>query len=68
MTAKKETPKKRLRVLGWEVKPLVMVDDGDELQGLNVQAATISVKEWQAFKDGKDDDALEEIRKQIEEA
>jgi hypothetical protein len=55
-----------MRVVGWQVQPIVMADDGDNLTPVNVQPVTISAAQWQAFKDGGDEQALEQVRAQIE--
>lgn len=57
----------RLRVVAWEVRPVVVVDDGENLAELPIQApARIPVAGWQAFKDGGDETALEQLRGQVE--
>lgn len=59
---------KRMRLVGWKVQPVVMVDDGENLTGLEVAAIGVPATEWQAFKDGGDIKALEGLRAQIETA
>jgi len=56
----------RMRVIGWNVQPVVMADDGENLTPVNVQAQMIPVAQWQAFKDGGDVAALKSVRAQIE--
>jgi hypothetical protein len=58
----------KMRLVGWNVQPVVMSDDGENLTAINVQAVQIPVKGWQAFKDGGDVAALEQVRAQIEKA
>jgi hypothetical protein len=58
---------KRMRVLGWQVMPVIVIDDGDSLEQQPVQAQIVSLKEWKAFKDGGDEAALASLRSQIEE-
>jgi len=57
----------RMRLVGWEVRPIVVVDDGENLTSVPVNPQTISSAGWQAFKDGGDAAALEALRKQIED-
>lgn len=57
---------KKMRVIGWQVQPIIMVDDGEELVSIPVQPQTIARAGWQAFKDGGDDAALEALRTQVE--
>ena len=56
----------RLRVVAWRVQPVVMADDGENLTPVNVQPVEIPAREWQAFKDGGDEEALASIREQVE--
>lgn len=56
----------RMRLVGWEVKPIVMADDGDYLTPVPVGAQTIPAAGWDAFKAGGDAAALEQLRAQIE--
>lgn len=58
----------RMRVVGWRVQPIVMVDDGTDLTPLTIQPAEIPAREWEAFKAGGDDAALDQIRQQVEQA
>jgi hypothetical protein len=55
-----------MRVIGWNVQPVVMADDGENLEPVQVEARLVGRKDWQAFKDGGDEQALEGIRAQIE--
>jgi hypothetical protein len=57
-----------MRVRGWQVMPVVVTDDGDDLEDISVRPVMIPAREWQAFKDGGDEQALEQIRAQIEVA
>lgn len=56
---------KRVRVVAWRVQPIVMVDDGDELVPIPVQPTDIPASQWQAFKDGGDAFAIEQIQEQV---
>jgi hypothetical protein len=56
----------RMRLVGWQVQPIVMADDGENLTMVNVQGAQILAADWQAFKDGGDAAALEQVRRQVE--
>jgi len=56
----------RMRVVGWRVQPVIMKDDGEQLEAVEVQGAMIPASGWQAFKSGGDEAALERVRGQIE--
>jgi len=56
----------RMRIIGWQVQPVLMSDDGDNLTPLNTQAQMIPIGQWKEFKDGGDETALEQMRKQVE--
>jgi hypothetical protein len=55
-----------MRLVGWQVTPIVMRDDGEHLEPVRIGAAMIPAREWQAFKDGGDEQALDQVRQQIE--
>ena len=54
----------RVRLVGWNVQPVLMVDDGEDLTPVNVGAIQIPAKEWDKFKNGGDEQALAELRQQ----
>jgi hypothetical protein len=56
----------RMRLVGWNVQPVIMADDGEDLTPVAVQATMIAAKDWQGFKDGGDKAALEELRPKVE--
>jgi hypothetical protein len=56
----------RMRLVGWNVQPVIMSDDGENLITIPVGATMIPVSEWGAFKQGGDQQALEALRQQIE--
>jgi hypothetical protein len=56
----------RMRLVGWSVQPVIMADDGDNLDPVQVQPQMIPAKDWQAFKQGGDEASLEQMRAQIE--
>lgn len=58
----------RMRVVGWNVQPVVMLDDGEVLTPVPVDAQMINATDWEAFKDGGDAQALSHLRAQIESA
>jgi hypothetical protein len=64
------SPKKdantRMRLVGWNIQPVIMSDDGENLTPVPVQATMIPAAGWQEFKDGGDKSALEDLRAQIE--
>lgn len=40
------TDVKRLRIVSFQVQPLIMLDDGDRLEPLPVQPVNISAADW----------------------
>lgn len=56
----------RMRLVGWNVQPVVMADDGENLTAAQVQGQMIPAAQWGAFKNGGDAEALEGVRVQIE--
>jgi hypothetical protein len=55
-----------MRLIGWQVQPVIMADNGDDLVPVNIQPQMVPAAQWQAFKDGGDTAALEQVRVQIE--
>lgn len=55
----------RLRVVGWNVQPVVMVDDGEDLTPLTVEHRMIPASQWAEFKNGGDAAALDSVREQL---
>lgn len=53
-----------VRLVGWVVKPVLMLDDGDDLTPMNCTEQMIPRAQWQAFKDGGDEAAVGQIRAQ----
>lgn len=56
----------RMRLVGWEVRPVVMLDDGDTLTPVPVEPQTITAAGWAEFKAGGDDRAMASLREQVE--
>ena len=56
----------RMRLVGWEVRPVVMADDGENLTPVPINPQMIPAAAWQTFKDGGDDEALGSLRARIE--
>ena len=56
----------RMRLVGWKVTPVVMLDDGDTLSPLPVESQTILAAQWAEFKDGGDERALTLLREQVD--
>lgn len=56
----------RMRLVGWQVQPVVMADDGDNLTPVPIAPQIIPATQWEAFKGGGDATALEGIRQQVE--
>lgn len=65
MSPKKEA-NTRMRLVGWNVQPVLMADDGENLTAVPVAATMIPAAGWDEFKDGGDKQALEGLREQIE--
>lgn len=57
----------RMRFVSWEVRPVIMIDDGDTLTPVNVEYQTLTASQWEAFKNGGDERALELLKTQIED-
>jgi hypothetical protein len=55
-----------MRLVGWNVQPVLMADDGDNLTPVSVTAYIVPASEWETFKSGGDAEALEALRRQIE--
>lgn len=56
----------RMRLVGWNVQPVVMADDGENLTAVEVSGQMIPAAQWQRFKDGGDEEALAALREQVE--
>ncbi|MGI8452144.1 MAG: hypothetical protein ACR2MP_34155 [Streptosporangiaceae bacterium] len=56
----------RMRLVGWQVVPVVMADDGENLEAVQVQPQMIPAGQWAAFKAGGDEQALTGLRQQLE--
>jgi hypothetical protein len=56
----------RMRLVGWNIQPVIMADDGEELVQVPVQATMIAASKWDEFKQGGDKLALEQLREQVE--
>ena len=57
-----------MRFVGWQVTPLLMADDGDDLRPVQTNSTQILAADWAAFKNGGDEEALAGLRAQIETA
>lgn len=57
-----------MRVKGWQVVPIVEADDGTDegTHGVQVKPTVIHVRDWAAFKNGGDEEALAGLRAQVE--
>lgn len=53
---------KRVRVVQYVVHPVLVVDDGDNLDPLQVEPITVPAAGWAAFIDGGLDHALAELQ------
>lgn len=68
MSPTKKEANTRMRLVGWNVQPVIMADDGDNLTAVPVAATMIPAVGWDEFKAGGDDAALEDLRTQVENA
>lgn len=57
-----------MRVVGWNVQPVVMADDGEHLTAVQISGQMIPAARWDEFKNGGDEAALAGVREQIESA
>jgi hypothetical protein len=57
---------RRMRLLGWQVQPVIMIDDGENLEQAHVQPQFIAARQWDQFKDGGDEAALAQLRAETE--
>lgn len=55
-----------MRLVGWNVQPVVMADDGENLTPVQIGSQMIPAAAWQDFKDGGDEQALASLREQVE--
>lgn len=58
----------RMRLVGWNVQPVVMADDGENLSPVQVGGQMIPAAGWEDFKAGGDERALDALRAQVESA
>jgi hypothetical protein len=58
----------RMRLVGWNVQPVVMADDGENLTPVQVSSQMIPAAAWDQFKHGGDEEALETLREHVERA
>lgn len=56
----------RVRVVGWNVEPVIMFDDGDNLTSVQVQPLKDLQNDWQVFVDGGWQQGLKPVHEQIE--
>lgn len=53
----------RMRLVGWQIQPVIMADDGENLKSIPVDPIFVPAKD---FADFDPDNALEPIRAQVE--
>lgn len=61
------TGKRIMRVVGWEVRPVIMADDGDSLEPLQVQLQFVPHRQWPQFTSVGYRESLEQLRRQVEQ-
>ncbi|MDP8928681.1 MAG: hypothetical protein M3O70_08935 [Actinomycetota bacterium] len=59
---------RRLRIVGWQIQPVMMVDDGENLTPLPVQPVEVPHSRWEEFAKAGWRDAVEQIRVAVEQA
>lgn len=57
---------KRLRLLKVIVQPVLVIDDGDTLQEMTIQATEVSAAAWPTFATTEFAAAMEQLRQQVE--
>jgi hypothetical protein len=57
---------KKMRLVGWTVQPVVMVDDGENLEPVDVKGEFVPARKWDEFKNGGDERGLEPLRARLE--
>ena len=57
---------KKVRVLQWIVKPVVVVDDGENLEVLPTKEQAIPANLWEAFKAEGADIAIEALQAEVD--
>jgi hypothetical protein len=55
-----------MRLIGWNVQPIVMADGGEFLTPVETSVVHIPAGRWPWFKGGADERALEGVRRQVE--
>ena len=55
-----------MRLVGWNVQPVVMADDGENLTSFPVTQTMIPAAQWAEFKAGGDETGLAQVREKIE--
>jgi hypothetical protein len=55
----------RMRILGYEVRPIILADDGDLLKPVSIDAQMLNPLQFRKFAEDPEK-ALDDIRKQIE--
>jgi hypothetical protein len=56
----------KVRIVGWRVQPIVMLDDGENLTPLPLDPVDIPAAEWRAFKARGDAQAVADLRSRYE--
>lgn len=57
---------KKARIVGWNVQPVVMVDDGDDLVSQPVEPMFIPAKQWDEWSAQGWQADVDTLKKQIE--
>jgi hypothetical protein len=57
---------RKMRVIGWSVQPVIMIDDGENLESVDVKGQFVPARKWNEFKNGGDERGLAPLRAQLE--
>lgn len=60
----KEEPKVQVRLLKVLVQPVVVVDDGENLQEVTIDPIVVTAKEWPEYATGRFKEQFSELQKQ----
>jgi hypothetical protein len=57
---------KKMRLIGWSVQPVIMVDDGENLEPVDIKGEFVPARKWNEFKNGGDERGLASLRARLE--
>lgn len=56
----------RVRLVGVMVTPIVLVDDGDSLKPLQIEAVQVSAEDWPTYATGGFQEAMAQLQAEVE--